>query len=229
MMRDKVFAGIAAVFIYLVLIGLILYYFGFHHSDQSTHFVAKNRKGIAVSLAGPSRSIPPKTAAKMPEKKRRRPKPRNITAPKKSPARHHVKKSPKAHKPDTKRLFSHVRVPPRKSVEHLYSGDSGRKKTGTESLKKRQSERGVENAYLAKVEHLLKGWPAQANFAGEEIDIRLRIYPDGHFDYSILSLSGNPDFNHELINYLKQLQGIGFGPHTHGRPYDIEVKFIAHP
>jgi len=228
MMRERLFAGIAAVIIYLAVIGLILYYFGFHHSDRSTHFVAKNQKGIAVSLAGPPRPTPPKAAAKTQKKKRRHPKPRNIAAPQKSPAPKPVRKSPKVRKPDTKRLFSHVKVPPKKSAEHLRSGNTGRKKEGSKSLKKSQSESGVENAYLAKVENLLKGWPAQANFAGEEIDIRLKIYPDGHFDYEILRLSGNPDFNHELISYLKQLQRFGFGPHSRSKPYDIEVKFIAH-
>jgi len=229
MMREKLFAAMAAVIIYLGLIAAILFYFGFHHKNESTHFVVKNRKGIEVSLAGPPHPTPPKAAAKAQKKKRHRPKPRNITASQKKAASRPVKKSSKARKPDAKKLFSRVKVPPKKVEKRVSPGDSGVKKVGSKSLKKRQSERGMENAYLAKVERLLKGWPAQANFAGEEIDIRLRIYPDGHFDYTILSLSGNPDFNHELISYLKQLQGIGFGPHTHGRPYDIEVKFIAHP
>ncbi len=228
MMRERLFAGIAAVIIYLAVIGVIFYYFGFRHSEKSTHFVAKNQKGIAVSLAGPPRPNVSKPPSKKPVKKRRHPKPRNINASQKSPASKPARKSPKARKPDTKRLFSHVKVPPKKPAEHLRSGNAGRKKEGTKSLKKSQSERGVENAYLAKVENLLKGWPAQANFAGEEIDIRLKIYPDGHFDYEILRLSGNPDFNHELINYLKQLQRFGFGPHSRNRPYDIEVKFVAH-
>ncbi|WP_292654415.1 TonB C-terminal domain-containing protein [Nitratifractor sp.] len=226
-MRDKIFAGIAAVIIYLSVIGLILYYFGFHRSEKSTHFVAKNRKGIAVSLAGSPH--PPKPAAKSPVKKRRHPKPRNIAAPQKNRAHRPARKSTKARKPDTKKLFSHVKVPPRKAAKtRPHTGSAGEKKAGAKTLKKSRNEGGVENAYLAKVENLLKGWPAQANFAGEEIDIRLKIYPDGRFDYRILRLSGNPDFNHALINYLKQLQQFGFGPHSHGKPYDIEVKFIAH-
>ncbi len=230
MMRDKIFAGIAAVIIYLTVIVLILYYFGFHHSEKSTHFVIKNRKGIAVSLAGPPHQSPPKPVAKSPVKKRRHPKPRNITAPKKNTVQRPVKKSTKVRKPDTKKLFSHVKVPPRNATKpHPRRGSAGEKKQGVQTLKKSRNESGVENAYLAKVENLLKGWPAQANFAGEEIDIHLKIYPDGRFDYRILRLSGNPDFNHELINYLKQLQRFGFGPHSHGKPYDIEVKFIAHP
>ena len=228
MMRERLFAGIAALLIYLSVIGLILYYFGFRHSEKTTHFVAKNEKGITVSLAGPSRPNVSKPPSKKPVKKRRHPKPRNINASRKSPASKPARRSPKARKPDTKRLFSHVKVPPKKPAKHLRSGNEGKKKVGTKSLKKRQGDSGVENAYLAKVENLLKGWPAQANFAGEEIDIRLKIYPDGHFDYEILRLSGNPDFNHELINYLKQLQRFGFGPHSRNKPYDIEVKFIAH-
>ena len=230
MMRDKLFAGFAAVVIYLSFLALILYYFGFHRSENSTHFVARNQKGISVSLAGPPHTAPPKPAAKKPAKKRRHPKPRNIAAPKSTLPRP-VKKRTKARKPDAKKLFSHVKVAPRKTAKlpSRTGGSAGKKKQGAKTLKRSRSESGVENAYLAKVENLLKGWPAQANFAGEEIDIRLKIYPDGRFDYRILRLSGNPDFNHELINYLKQLQRIGFGPHSHGKPYDIEVKFIAHP
>ncbi|ADV45721.1 TonB C-terminal domain-containing protein [Nitratifractor salsuginis] len=229
MMREKITAGVAAVAIYLALILLLLYYFGYHHSSKSTHFVTKNRAGITVSLAGvPSPQAAPKSHPKTTRKKRVT-KPRKAEKHQKALKTKKAHKAPEAKKPDARRLFSHVKKPhPKKRVQKQSSGAAGSKKTGEHTLKKSQGSSGVENAYLAKVERLLKGWPAQANFAGEEIDIRLTIYPDGRFDYRILKLSANPDFNHELINYLKQLQGIGFGPHSHGKPYDIEVKFIAH-
>jgi outer membrane biosynthesis protein TonB len=228
-MKDKIAAGVAALFIYLTLIVLLLYYFGYHHTSRPTHFVTKNEQGIAVSLAGPpSAQSAPKPKPKATPKKRPS-EPHKPVQRKKLAVTQKARKAPTAKKPDTRKLFSHVkRSPPRKPVQKRAAGAAGSKKTGERTLKKSQGSSGVENAYLAKVERLLKGWPAQANFAGEEIDIRLTIYPDGRFDYRILKLSANPDFNHELINYLKQLQGIGFGPHNRTKPYDIEVKFIAH-
>ncbi len=78
------------------------------------------------------------------------------------------------------------------------------------------------------MERLLRGWPAQANFAGEEIDVILTIRNDGSFDYRIVRRSNNEEFNHALESYLRQLQRIGFGPHNRSRPYEIEVKFVAH-
>ena len=228
MRRDKLVAGIAAFAIYLGVLSLIFYYFGYHSShNRATHFVEKNEKGIAVTLAGPT--LP--RAATLPHRKRQEEKkhhskPRNVRNEKKSSAKRRAKTSKPIKRPDTKKLFSHVKLPKHKSVKS--GGAGGEKKKGERTLKKSKAESGVENAYLANVERLLKGWPAQANFAGEEIDIRLKIYSDGRFDYKILKLSGNPDFNHGLINYLKQLQRIGFGPHQRKKPYEIEVEFIAH-
>ncbi len=65
------------------------------------------------------------------------------------------------------------------------------------------------------------------NFAGEEIDVILKIYPSGNFEYKVKKLSKNQEFNRELFKYLKQLKGIGFGPHNGNRAYEIEVKFVA--
>jgi protein TonB len=230
MMREKLTAGIIAVALYLGLILLLLYYFGFHRSTTPTHFVTKNQQGISVSLAGPPspRAIPkprPKTPAK-----KRPPKPIKATKAPKAAVKKMARKTPRPKRPDARRLFSHVKKarPKKPPTKTASGGDGGVKAHGERSLKKSRTELGRENVYLAKVERLLKGWPAQANFAGEEIDIRLTIYPDGRFDYRILKLSANPDFNHELINYLKQLQNVGFGPHSHGKPYEIEVRFIAH-
>jgi outer membrane biosynthesis protein TonB len=229
MMNRKLFAGLAAFGIYFAVLATLLYYFGFHHQSKPQHFVEKNEKGIAVTLAGAKAPEPPSRAKKSSAKKKRHPKPRNITQEKKTPKRTPAKKKAPAKpqkKPDAKKLFSKVKVPKKK--EQKKSGASGTKRSQQQSIKKSTKERGVENAYLAKVERLLKGWPAQANFAGQEIDVWLKIYPSGNFEYKVLKLSGNPDFNHELINYLKQLQRIGFGPHSRGKPYEIEVQFVAH-
>jgi protein TonB len=102
-------------------------------------------------------------------------------------------------------------------------------KKGVQTIKKSgTSDTGTKNRYFAHIEQLLKGWPAQVNFAGEEIDVWLKVYNSGTFEFKIKKLSNNSEFNDALIAYLKQLQSIGFGPHNNDRPYEIEVSFIAH-
>lgn len=91
----------------------------------------------------------------------------------------------------------------------------------------KSSDRGIENEYLAKVEEKLKGWPAQSNYAGEKARVMLIIEPTGNFTFKIISASNIPEFNQGLDAYLKQLQGIGFGPHKGSRAYELDVEFIA--
>jgi outer membrane biosynthesis protein TonB len=229
MMREKLIAGFAAVGIYFIVLVILLYYFGYHSRSEPRHFVTKSEKGIAVTLAGANPPAPPKPKSRSTQKKKRHTKPRNITQEKKAPPKAPAKKraKPKA-KPDAKKLFSKVKVAkkPEKKMERK-SGANAPKKKGQQDIRKSTKESGVENAYLARVERALRDWPAQANFAGQEIDVWLKIYPSGHFEYKVLKLSGNPDFNRELVGYLRQLQGIGFGPHQFGRPYELEVKFVA--
>ncbi len=96
------------------------------------------------------------------------------------------------------------------------------------SLKiQKSSDSGIENAYFAKVEEKLKGWPAQSDYAGEKAKVWLRIAPSGYFEFKVLSASNNEAFNSGLAAYLKQLQRFGFGAHRGTRPYEIEVEFIA--
>ncbi|MDQ7046524.1 MAG: hypothetical protein Q9M39_02495 [Sulfurovum sp.] len=50
------------------------------------------------------------------------------------------------------------------------------------SLKmQKEMNSGVENAYLAKVQSLLEGWPAQSDYAGEKVKVVLYIDPQGFF------------------------------------------------
>ena len=89
------------------------------------------------------------------------------------------------------------------------------------------SDRGIENAYLAKVEEKLNGWPAQSEYAGEKAKVSLKIQSNGRFTFKVITGSANPDFNEGLIAYLEQLQKFGFGPHKGGRVYSIDVEFVA--
>ena len=230
MMREKLFAGLAAVGIYLGVLALLLYYFGYQHRGTPQHFVLKNEKGITVTLAGAHPPAPPKPRSQSVRSTKRHAKPRNLTAKKPAPAKAPSKKPVKApsKRPDAKKLFSRVKVKPKPAKKpESKSGQTASKKRGERSLKKRTKESGTENAYLARVEQQLRNWPAQANFAGQEVDVWLKIYPSGRFEYRILKHAGNPDFDRELVNYLRQLQKFGFGPHQFGRPYELEVKFVA--
>ncbi len=96
------------------------------------------------------------------------------------------------------------------------------------SLKnQKSSDSGVENAYLAKVQSMLEGWPAQSEYAGEKIKVILYINPTGFFEFKLKTTSNNPNFNEGLTGYLEQLQDIGFGRHKGERTYQFEAEFIA--
>ncbi len=96
------------------------------------------------------------------------------------------------------------------------------------SLKnQKSSDSGVEDAYLAKVQSMLEGWPAQSEYAGEKVKVLLLIDPTGGFEFKLKSASNNENFNSGLIEYLEQLQTIGFGRHKGARTYKFEAEFIA--
>jgi protein TonB len=96
------------------------------------------------------------------------------------------------------------------------------------SLKvQKSSDSGVENTYLAKVQSMLEGWPAQSEYAGEKVKVLLLIDPTGGFEFKLKTASNNENFNLGLIEYLEQLQTIGFGRHKGERTYKFEAEFIA--
>ncbi len=85
---------------------------------------------------------------------------------------------------------------------------------------------GVEDGYKSKVKSILNGWPAQSDFAGNKARIKFVIEPSGRFEFDVVSQSSNEEFNKGLIQYLKQLQRVGFGAHDGGRAYIFDVDFI---
>ncbi len=111
-----------------------------------------------------------------------------------------------------------VKVPDKPSASDLVS----------DSLKiQKKSDSGIENAYLAKIEEKLKGWPAQSEYAGEKAKVWIKVEPNGKFEYKVVTGSGNEAFNAGLMSYLEQLQKIGFGPHKGNRAYELDVEFVA--
>lgn len=105
---------------------------------------------------------------------------------------------------------------PTKKASDMVSG-------ATSSLK----SSGVEDGYKSKVKSILNGWPAQSNFAGNKARIKFTIEPSGRFEFDIVNMSSNEEFNKGLIQYLKQLQRVGFGAHGGNRAYVFDVDFIA--
>jgi outer membrane biosynthesis protein TonB len=91
----------------------------------------------------------------------------------------------------------------------------------------KKEDTGIENAYLAKIESKLNGWPAQTEYAGQEAKVWVKIQPNGSFKYKVISSTGSQEFNDGLDAYLKQLQNIGFGRHKANRAYEINVEFVA--
>ncbi len=242
-MKDKLIAAIVALGVYLLLLFCVFYYFGYRSSPtRSTHYVAKNAKAISVNIgstpkkaSGKQKNSPKKKKPKKTQPKKHKNAPKSAKAPKKVPKRtkSEVRKKPsipkKSHKKrvDTGKLFSNVKTINKKDHPQE-SADSAKK--GEKSIKKstQKGDKGTENRYFAHIEELLKGWPAQVNFAGEEIDVWFKVYNSGKFEFKVKKLSNNTEFNDALISYLKQLQSIGFGSHNNSRPYEIEVSFIAH-
>ncbi|MDD5406759.1 MAG: TonB C-terminal domain-containing protein [Sulfurovaceae bacterium] len=91
----------------------------------------------------------------------------------------------------------------------------------------KNGNKGVEDAYKSRVKSILQGWPAQSSYAGERAKISFVIQPNGDFDFKIIKPSSNEEFNQGLVQYLKQLQKVGFGPHAGSRAYLFDVDFIA--
>lgn len=231
MMREKLIALVVSLVAYITVVVSAYYLFAYRATrERAVHFVEKNSQSIKVSLADEKRAR--KRSVRKDRKVRKRVKKKiNKRVPHKKkikskrgkrPRKKIEKKSIHRKRPDTKSLFS--KISHASDTKKESSAPVARK-----SLKKSSKEaKGIVNKYLAGVERRLKGWPAQVNFAGEEIDVYLKIYASGKFEYKILKFSDNREFNDALVAYLDTLRRSGFDPHDRKRPYEIEVKFIAH-
>ena len=223
-MKDnfKIISGLIAIGVYLVLVSLVLYYFNYRTSTKSIHYVTKNRNSISVTLAT-KQSSNPKIHKKTKIKHTKKVRNRKVTKANKKKYTKKVKKQKKTKPIKPKELFASVKTHKKTKTKNKNS-----KQKSNKSIKKSKSnDKGRENKYFANIEQKLKGWPAQANFAGERISITLKVHKNGSFEFKINKLSSNSDFNESLVAYLKQLQSIGFGAHSGKKAYKIEVEFVA--
>ena len=232
--------GSLAFGIYFIVLGLLIYYFNTKTKEESKRFVAKNEDRIEVALTTPKEAR--KSESKKEKVKQEPVKKETIKKP--TPEKKVIKEKivkKEAPKPKQEEI---KRVPPKKvnQPKSLFDKvDATKPKIETKPTEKpketlpkndlkttdRPKDKGVENAYLAKVTSLLEGWPAQSEFAGETVKVKLWIEPSGKFEYKITAASNNPNFNESLEAYLKQLQLFGLGKHDAGRTYEFDVEFLA--
>ena len=250
MNRLKLEALISSILIYLIIIVTIFSIALYSPANiKPKTYVDKKSEIIEVSLGAPTKKQNYKTSINskkeikkdIVKKKKKKvvKKVRNIHKKSKKHPKKVVKKpSKKVTKKPSKKLTSTKKPSkPTQSASSLfkrlpkniknYQPSTQTSGKGGKSIKKANSGKGIENRYFAKVQSMLKGWPAQSNFAGERVKVELTIYPTGLFDYKVLYRSLNPEFNRALKAYLEQLKRVGFGPHSNPRPYKIIVEFIA--
>ena len=235
MNKLKLQSIIIAVSIYLfLLVALIASLYYKPSTPKAKIYTAKKSDIIEVSLGSPAKSTPHKINKKKVKKKKSKT-PKKVRNVKKVEKKHTKKKKiVKKHKKPTKKV---KKVATKANASSLFKNlPSGIKDDKPEnrpvgksgkSVKNVNKSSGIENAYFAKIQNSLKGWPAQNNFVGEKIRVELTVYASGMFDYKILSRSLNPEFNNALKRYLEQLKRFGFGPHKNPKPYKIIVEFIA--
>ena len=259
---SKLIPGALAIGVYLLLIGLLVFYFNTRSDEKSKHYVKKDQHRIQVALSSPKKSEKSKVVKKKPKveakkkpkvKEKVKPKPKKVVkkkvikekiVKKKKIVKKDANKTKPKKKNSAKNLFSNIKTPKKKNIIHISDKPiktkpknnlikvTENKKTASErindSLKdQKSSDSGVENAYLAKVQRMLEGWPAQSEYAGEKVKVILYINPTGFFEFKLKTASNNQDFNEGLTEYLEQLQDIGFGRHKGERTYQFEAEFIA--
>ena len=115
---------------------------------------------------------------------------------------------------------------PSSSIKH-HSSVADRIKSSHQSGRTSNANRdkGVENAYIAKVKRYMNNWNAASGDIGKRVTISLTIYNSGKFSYRILQGSGS--MRGSLSQYLDRLKKIGLGRHSKSSPYSIKVSFTV--
>lgn len=246
--------GVLAITVYVVILGLLFNYFNHHNEHKKIHFVKKNEERVVVAMSAPSSStkvMNQKSKSKKEAKKKEHTNEKKKYKPKKKAKKKAKKKKlkkkkkikekkpQKQKKQKIKKKSQNKKKSEKKKVNNLFDNIKEKKPHKSEnkrkssnnknaiSDKRENKDRGIENSYLAKIQSTLEDWPAQGDFASEKVVIWLRIKSDGSFIFKLLSPSNNQDFNSGLIQYLKQLQKIGFDSHQSSKPYELNIEFIA--
>ena len=254
---SKLIPGALAIGIYLLVIGLLIFYFNTRSEEKSKHYVKKDEHRIQVALSTPKKAqkqkVKPKKKLKPKPKVKPKPKPKKVAkkkvikekiVKKKKIVKKDVNKTKPKKKSSAKNLFANIKAPKKKNLIKVSDTPvktkpknnlikvtdnkiSASQRISSSLKNQKSSDSGVENAYLAKVQSMLEGWPAQSEYAGEKVKVILYINPTGFFEFKLKTVSNNQNFNEGLTEYLMQLQDIGFGRHKGKRTYNFEAEFIA--
>ncbi len=247
---SQIKSGLVALLIYFFFIILIIFYFNSKSEDKSKIYVKKDEKRIEVGLSHlpiieKKNIVKKKNSKNSVEKKSQKISQKKVIKEKIVKRKKITKKEHNSTKPKKKitarDLFSNVNTTKKSSFIKItdkpikskpksnYIKISNNKSSATEHINNslKGQRKGVNSAYLSKVQSMLEGWPAQSDYAGETVKVILYIRPSGFFEFKIKSASRNWDFNRGLTEYLEQLQSYGFGKHNGGRTYNFEAEFIA--
>jgi len=252
---SKLIPGALAIGIYLLVIGLLIFYFNTRSEEKSKHYVKKDEHRIQVALSTPKKAQKQKVKPKkkLKPKPKVKPKPKKVAkkkvikekiVKKKKIVKKDVNKTKPKKKSSAKNLFANIKAPKKKNLIKVSDTPvktkpknnlikvtdnkiSASQRISSSLKNQKSSDSGVENAYLAKVQSMLEGWPAQSEYAGEKVKVILYINPTGFFEFKLKTVSNNQNFNKGLTEYLMQLQDIGFGRHKGKRTYNFEAEFIA--
>ena len=122
-----------------------------------------------------------------------------------------VKKTPKRPVKQPSRIKHNSSVTDRIRATH----QSGR-------VSNRNADKGIKNAYIAKVKRHMNNWNA-IGAKGQWVTIHLTVYNSGKFKYTARGVSGT--MKRSLKQYLNTLNRMGLGRHKKSSPYSIQVRF----
>ncbi len=240
--------GIAASLFYLLLVFVLIYFF--NEYKRSKRYVPAKSESIEVSILQQSSKKPkpePKPAVKREQKqqvklpaekkvsatapKSAAPKPKAISslfegikasAPVESGSAARLANAPKI---KYKAASSQEQKVTRKASQLIK--DINLSKPEIEITSK-SSGIGEVNEYMSRLyDKIYRSWQPEAVYAGEQAKVRLRIAPDGSFEYSLLYPSDNQGFNQSLIEYLDRLKREKLPPRKESGILDVDVEFKA--
>jgi hypothetical protein len=206
-------------------------------------------KKIIPKKVVPKKIVPKKTVPKRAKKVIPKPPKKHVVPkkkiPKKVPKKHLPKKKvpkKKVPKKSAKALFSSIKTDTpvkkrqKKPVKHPVKQPSHIKHNSsvTDAIKATHQsgrvsnanrERGIENAYIARVKRHMQNWDA-VGMKGQLVTIHLTVYNSGKFRYTVSGVNGS--MRSSLKRYLDTLNRMGLGRHKKSSPYSIQVRFRVH-
>ncbi len=225
--RYFIIGGISSAVIYISLIIAIIIYI---QKPPKKYLSTPQKNSVVVSLNSPKpiKKTVHKKVIKRPIVKKKKIIKKKVIKKKKIIKKKIIKKKIKKKKIVKKKkevsssdLFKSIQTKKPKTKKNFIK-TTDKPKVSKSDLKNKM------NAYGAKITAILyDGFPEQEEFAGNQVDIKLIIYPSGRFRFQVIRYSSNIEFNEILIQYLEQLQSIGFQRHDNLKAYTFNIEFIA--